>query len=442
MGLWARTKGLLGMKSERIRRRCCFDLGRGPQGPARSVLALGLCLAVTPAAAMPSVAASTPQPENSKLLHRVAVFGSDERKPLAEEHRDLADKIGLLIDGSSNAVCSAFCASDDVVVTASHCLFRTSGSAAPDLKGFVFRLPGNPQSRPTGIAGAETDTVAYNVSAGSEALITRPPIGASQDWALVRLAAPACRAGGLKLHAYTPAELTTLGRENRLYQVGFHRDLPGWHLAEDHDCAAEQTYPTAGRTKIESDFANPGDLILHTCDTGGGSSGSPLLVDGPDGPEAVGINVGTYVQSRMEKKEKSDFPELATTNVANTAVAVPAFQTALREFAATRLIATRSEMKELQSRLAALALYRGPLDGVYRPAMQTAISNYEQQLGQPVTGLATADLLVSLGALAAAKPAGQPRPDMLPSHIETSSIGSSKPSRSNGHGDVQVTGNH
>lgn len=435
--------GLLGMKpalDQEAPRR--FDFREPAWTAGRFILALGTSLVLTPASAMPLPGSEEGSAQKSPLLHPVAVFGSDERKPLGTEHRQLEDKIGLLIDTSSNAVCSAFCASEDIVVTASHCLFRTSGDSAPSLKSFTFRLTAKPEGRPAVIAGAETGTIDLNVRAGSHALKTRPPIGASEDWALLRLDAPACRSGGLPVRALTPDELTALGRENRLYQAGFHRDLPGWQLAEDHDCAAEQTYPTADRAKIEADFADPAHLILHTCDTGGGSSGSPLLVDGPHGPEVAGLNVGTYVQTRMHKKEKSDIPELVTTNVANTAVAVPAFQTALREFAATRLIATRSEMKSLQARLTALHLYRGPLDGIYGPAVQAAITTFERDSGLPVTGLATADLLVSLGALAAAGNAGKLPPDNLPSHMETGSIGALKPSRSSRSGDMHVTGNH
>ena len=202
--------GLLGMKpalDQEAPRR--FDFREPAWTAGRFILALGTSLVLTPASAMPLPGSEEGSAQKSPLLHPVAVFGSDERKPLGTEHRQLEDKIGLLIDTSSNAVCSAFCASEDIVVTASHCLFRTSGDSAPSLKSFTFRLTAKPEGRPAVIAGAETGTIDLNVRAGSHALKTRPPIGASEDWALLRLDAPACRSGGLPVRALTPDELAS-----------------------------------------------------------------------------------------------------------------------------------------------------------------------------------------------------------------------------------------
>lgn len=401
--------------------------------PWRTGLRAGLVLAAVavglapdPLTAMPSAPrrdASTPSP----LVHRVAVFGADQRRPLSDARRDLASKIGLLIDRGSNAVCTAFCVADDIIATAGHCLFRTEGETTPDPLDFVFRLAGLPQSRTMRIAGRETRTTQENIRAGSKALTVKPPIGASHDWALIRLEGPACPAGGLPLSHRTPDELTVLARQSRLYQAAFHRDFTDWQLAEDRDCAAERTYPSASTDKIAIDFAKPSDLILHTCDTGGGSSGSPLLIDGPNGPEVAGINVGTYIQSKVRTDSSSAGQHLKSENVANTAVSSAPAMEALAEFQSEAVLVTRADMRRLQASLRQMKLFEGKIDGVFGPATRVAIERFEARHDSPVRGRATRRVLERASEIATAL---DPKGVDAPQTIETGSLGVMKSARS------------
>ncbi|MBI3196792.1 MAG: peptidoglycan-binding protein, partial [Rhodospirillales bacterium] len=56
----------------------------------------------------------------------------------------------------------------------------------------------------------------------------------------------------------------------------------------------------------------------------------------------------------------------------------------------------RNEILELQTRLKALGLSPGPLDGVAGPQTAAAVRRYEESRGQPPTGFVDRDLLIQL----------------------------------------------
>ena len=71
-----------------------------------------------------------------------------------------------------------------------------------------------------------------------------------------------------------------------------------WKLAYAQPCGMSRSFQHTEWSAISQDFSDPEALILHTCDTGGASTGSPLLIDTDRGPAVIGINVGTYEQAR------------------------------------------------------------------------------------------------------------------------------------------------
>jgi protease YdgD len=158
-----------------------------------------------------------------------------------------------------------------------------------------------------------------------------------------------------------------------------------------------KSFEAAGWRQIERDFSEPEALILHTCDTGGASSGSPILLDTPDGPEVIGINVGTYEQSKVLMQDGQVKKRLKADTIANTAVASSAFVGRLEAFRAAVILATPGQMRELQGLLAQRQLYAGPVDGTYGAALKASIEAYEKAEALPVTGLATLALLQRLG---------------------------------------------
>jgi hypothetical protein len=363
---------------------------------------------------------SHPISNSSTLIQRVAVFGSDDRRDLPPAYQSIARKIGALTDLRTRSQCTAFCLSENVVATAAHCLFRTRNEARPDLRNFRFKLHGQPDKASSRIAGTQSPAAVPNIASGSMSLSIRPPIEATRDWAIVRLDAPACTAGGLPISPRSAEDLTQDTAIQPLYQVGYHRDFPGDRLAFASPCKVSRSFALADRKAITSDFSNADQLILHSCDTGGASSGSPLLVDGPNGPEVAGINVGTYVQSRILTLNGAVSHRYQSENVANTGVSSGAFQDAWKHFEQTTFLVVRADMRELQVLLKSVGVYDGPLNGLYGLQSRAAIERFEQLEGRPVTGLATEATLQTLRASKLAKAPQQKVPSAKP--IETGSV--------------------
>jgi protease YdgD len=167
-------------------------------------------------------------------------------------------------------------------------------------------------------------------------------------------------------------------------------------LVEGGACPLARDYDAASWPAIARDFEDADRLVLHTCDTGGASSGSPLLIDGPNGPTVVAINVGTYVQSRVLMQDGVVVHRYAADNVANTAVNALSFQASLAAMRDAGVTASRAQLRDLQAALRRHGYYDGPLDGVYDRAMRTAIEAFEREARMPVTGLATRSLRAQL----------------------------------------------
>ena len=283
------------------------------------------------ATAQPASLASTPRHLRS-LVTPVAVFGTDERKSIPGRHTALSQKIGILtLDGST--ICSAFCVAPDLIATASHCLFGTAGSAKPNLTKFAVKIGSGQSHQSTRFAvSAETDTHG-NVRSGTENLSLSPPIEAANDWAVARLARPICRAGGITLSYKSRAGIADASEQGHVFQVAMHRDLASTSIVFGGPCAIKEAFPDASAGMIARDFADPDSIILHDCDTGPGSSGSPMLIDTPGGPEVIGINVGTYVLSRVLDKTADNGSGTHSEAIANTALETSRFRDAVEELA-------------------------------------------------------------------------------------------------------------
>ena len=387
-----------------------------------AMLATVFTLASGDAGPLGPEAATANAPVRSSV-HPIAVFGADDRVPLPADRSGLSASVGLIYEPGSQSVCTAFCVADDVAATAGHCLFRTAGERAPRLPGFTFRL--SPKGAPeavTRIAGARQGGAPQNVAAGTLNLRVRPPIDASSDWALMRLEAPICKGRSLPLSRQPADKLVELSTAQRVYQVSYHRDFGNWELALGHPCAIRRSFGGADWASIAKDFTDARHVILHTCDTGEASSGSPMLIDGPAGPEVIGINVGTYLQSRVLTQQGQVVHRYKSKTVANTAVSVEAFRGVLDALGRADILAARDEMRALQRLLASEGYPVGTADGLYGPRLSRAIRAFEQAEGRAETGLATAELLKRLAARDAERRGGRPEPSQS-LHIETGSVG-------------------
>lgn len=343
-----------------------------------------------------------------RLTIPVAVFGADDRVALPAKYLHLQERIGLLFNRRSRMVCTAFCVAPDIIATAGHCLFRIAGERAPHLADFWFARNYDAARDYTRIAGHGVGAAAQHVMSGATTLNLRPPIDAAKDWAFARLSSAICSKGVLPVRPLPVEQILAEAAAKRVFQVSYHRDFTPWRPAYASPCAVARSFPSAEWSAIAKDFAEPGMLLLHTCDTGGASSGSPLLLDTPRGPEVIGINVGTYVQSKVVMQDGHVTRRLKADTVANTAVSSVAFAAKLDAFRQAAILGTPELIRSLQAALKQRLLYAGAQDGTYGPALRGAIEAYERAEGLTVTGLATQALLKRLDGAPAAK--GKMRP--------------------------------
>lgn len=276
-------------------------------------------VAALPASAARSMLADF---EPAGMLERVAVLGRDERRLVIGRRPELRERIGVLHHRGTGAVCSAFCVAADVIATAGHCVPRPETESQDINSDLSFKRDVDPLSAAVGIASASEPSRASAVMTGAVSLQTRPPINATSDWAFLRLERSACSAGGLRMSPLSKTAIAARAKEGRVFHVAYHRDMLISRLVIARPCRI-LTAPSGNRGDTsDQDFENPGQLLLHTCDTDAASSGSPLLTDGPKGPEVVGINVGTYVRSRVITSDGEIVQRLSSETIANTALAV------------------------------------------------------------------------------------------------------------------------
>jgi protease YdgD len=325
----------------------------------------------------------------SKLQHRVAVFGIDDRTPIPSRYRSVRDMMGMLFNPASRTLCSAFCVADNIIATAGHCLFRPGWERSPRLAEVWFARGYDQTSEVARVAGYANGSAAQNVTSGTQHLSVTPPIDATSDWALLRLARAACSKGSLPIRVMATEEIIKEAAAKRVFEIGYHRDFMPWQLAYSKPCYVGRDFEPTDWKTIAADFTNPDWLLLHSCNTGGASSGSPLLLDGPRGPEVIGINVGTYEQAKVLLENGRVTRRFKSNPVANTAVSAAAFASRLAALREATILSSGASMRELQRQLSQHRFYDGPVDGSYGPAMRRAIEAYEEASQLPVTGLAT-----------------------------------------------------
>jgi hypothetical protein len=355
----------------------------------------------------------------SSLLKPVAVFGDDNREPVPEKWSALEGRIGMLYEQSTQTLCTAFCVGKGVVATASHCLFQPKRNQLPNLGEVTFRLNYGKVLRQSKIAGNNTAFAKNNIAVGTTAYQNEPPLSAPKDWALVRLETPICQFGILEVQPKKVQELIEKSRQDKIFQIAYHWDYKHWELAYSKPCSVARDFDQIKWRSIRQHFINADDLVLHTCDTGGASSGSPILLDTsepqkPDNPPVVvGINVGTYTRTRLLVRQGRIIKRLKPDIIANTAVNAPAFGPVIDVLEHADLLASQEEMLKLQEELQTRGLYAGVLDGSLGRSLRAAIINYERSNNLPVTGIPSKKLLSRLG-----------EDRVKPSHVLTTGTGS------------------
>jgi hypothetical protein len=329
------------------------------------------------------------------LLKPVAVFGPDGRTDLPEQYGALEGKIGMLYEQSTQTLCTAFCVSKGIIATAAHCLFQPKNNKLPDLNDVTFRLSYGKTYQTSGISGRHTPFTKNSIAVGTTAFNNEPPLSAPKDWALAKLERPICRFGVLKVEKYPVQDLIDKAKDNKIFQVAYHWDWHHWQLAYSTPCNVARDFDQIKWRFIKQHFVNPHELVLHDCDTGGASSGSPLLLDtgSADGPSAIAINVGTYTRTRLLLREGRIIKRLTPDVIANTGVNGTAFGNIIETLENADLLATAEDMMRLQGELQARGLYVGTLDGQLGRSTRAAILRFEETEGLLQTGLPTRAVL-------------------------------------------------
>jgi protease YdgD len=356
-------------------------------------VAIALLLAAPEGRAEPLSARVPGVDKSASHVLRIAVFGKDERQPVPPKYQATAESIGVLFNNRTRTVCTAFCVGDAVIATAAHCLSAPTGGGSARTGDFMFARAYDQARDLARIDGSSHSSSAQNVLTGHFHLSVRPPIDAAHDWALVRLSRPACANRVLQVQGLKAMELMEAARANRVFQISYHRDYTQWRPAYSKPCTVQQDFDNADWTTIAPDFLEPEKMILHTCDTGGASSGSPMLLDTASGPVVVGINVGTYVQSKLVVQNGRATVRQKAETVANTAVNAAAFAEKIEVVGRAEILASGGAIRSLQQGLRRYRLYSGRLDGAYGPLLREAIEAFEKAHTLPVTGLATRELL-------------------------------------------------
>lgn len=374
----------------------------GSRGLPGAILSVGLLvgLLVDPATALagpvaPRVDAIVAAPRDR---HAIAVFGKDDRRELPDDLQSLEGRIGILVDDTTQTVCTASCIGPDLILSAAHCVFHRGERSAPKLSSLWFSPSGSDPSRLARIKGGSDKLALQNVMTGTTQPRVRPPIDASSDWAVLRLAAPICAKGSLAIRPLAMPEIEKQAKGGAIFQVAYHRDLGDMKLTLTPRCEVHRRFDGLTGSQIRKDFSEPAQLLLHRCDTGEGSSGSPLLLAGEGGPEIIGLNAGVYLQSRVllrgGRVEKSFKPK----SVANTGVSAERFAALIEAFRAARPVATEDDLVRVQERLKALGFYAGTIDGLLGERMRAAIKAYQRSLGEAETGVPSLDLIERLAA--------------------------------------------
>ena len=375
---------------------------RSSSRTAVAIFLLGLPAVNAAIAAGPDVMRAKPDP-GLGLNQSVAVFGTDKRVSLPPHLRPLREMLGVLFNVRQRTVCTAFCVAPNIIGTAAHCLFKTDGAKVPQLSDFWFARNYDSVRDYARVAGYESGDGTQNVIAGSFSLSTLPPINATNDWAFVRLSKPVCAKGTFQIEAQSVEKIIQESKDGHVYQVSYHKDFKQWQPAFSKPCLIDRSFNDVPWQTIAADFDNPENLLLHTCDTGGASSGSPLLLETQTGPKVVGINVGTYVQSKTALQLRGQAERAKTDAIANTGVAATAFAGKLEWFRTAHILMGIAPVRELQQRLRDLGYYSGSIDGTYGPQLKAAIVSYQTAVRLPATGLASEDVLARLRAIGAAQ---------------------------------------
>lgn len=338
-----------------------------------------------------------PQPiENSLPIKKVYVLGQDSRTTtIPYKYRQLSNSIGRFIKPGSVG-CSAFCVAPDVIATAAHCAMGApKGQKRNYLKSIYFLRydSNNPRRNRVSKANGFNDIVPRNMVAGVSVdrrfrVARRNLKAARRDWALVKLRSPICQNHVVKVKKLTVKQAVKASKKWQLFQLAYHGDVTKMK---------ELVYtPSCRFFSLNSRNRKLPAILRHSCDTGKGSSGSPIFMETKNGAVVVAINVGGVARTRFKRRGRKVIKRYKAVASYNTSVNSRVFADKIKQLANTKIIFNEKKLLLVQSKLKEKRFYRSKVDGVYGPALRAAIRSYQQKTRMTIDGFPSENLLSKL----------------------------------------------
>ena len=332
-------------------------------------------------------------------LAEAAIFGKDNRTAVPQRYDKLKKGVGLLRTrgGRSTNECNAFCIAPDVVATSAHCLFfpvRTGHR--PALSSLTFHKGDGKRRKTPPIAGVRDRSHHWNVIAGATYGSDTDNWIIAHDWALVKLAKPAC--GDDLLPVVEKKKWNDLFDDvlnSRIFIIFHNRRGRRVRMHYAASCKVPNNPLELGLQWVAIDLgsSDPHHLIPHRCDFKRGASGSPLLLETPKGSAVIGINAA---ESDFKALKKSLGERVARQLAANFAVSSGAFRKQIELIRNLPEPLGEEDLTHMQSLLKANGDYSGDLDGEYGNLTRQAILDFERRHNLLATGRPTKPLLQAL----------------------------------------------
>lgn len=227
---------------------------------------------------LPSAATWADKPDSSGAAENeitTLFFGHDDRTAVANPTQSPWDAIGQLETASGN-LCTATLISPHLALTAGHCLL-TPPKGKPD-KAMVLRFvakKGLWRYEIHGIEGRVDPTLGKRLKADGDGWIV-PPAAAPWDFGLIVLRYPPSGITPLPLFKGDKAALNAAlkATDRKVTQAGYPQD----HLDALY---THQNCEITGWAQST--------VMSHQCDTLSGDSGSPIMLNTPEGWQLIGV---------------------------------------------------------------------------------------------------------------------------------------------------------
>ncbi|MBE9005873.1 trypsin-like peptidase domain-containing protein [Fortiea sp. LEGE XX443] len=205
-------------------------------------------------------------------------IGRDDRLPMLSSNYPWST-VGRIVGEQSNSqtyTCTGTLIDEDIVLTNAHCVIDPKTGKVASRVVFL----------PNVVDGKYKDRAnAVQYLAGTN---FKDKNAAAKDWAVVKIDKPLGRKYGYLGWKSLPSS-TLIRNEKRFFFVGYSGDYPQADTEKFWGLTAGQGW-TAGFQAGCSIVDDRSNILLHDCDTAGGSSGGPIVASIEGEPYIVALN--------------------------------------------------------------------------------------------------------------------------------------------------------